>query len=160
MRNRNPNWTQRSSGTTWGVMIALMVLSLTALIVLVYLSSLRPLNPAELVALQVVILGAGIGASWIFSQSSATNAAENTMRLHTRPALRRVLDLYVSLGRLSDRIKEYNTQNPDNRLDVIEAIVDEQLGTVDSALEDWRDIVPEDVEEIVERMERTGGIRR
>ena len=82
------------------------------------------------------------------------------MRLHTRPAFRRVLDLYMSLGRLSDRISEYNYANPDSRLDVIEAIVDEQLGTMDSALEDWRDIVPEDVEEIAARMERTGGIVR
>ena len=82
------------------------------------------------------------------------------MRLHTRPAFRRVLDLYISLGRLSDRVREYNAEKPDNRLDVIDAIVGEQLGTMDSALEDWRDIVPEDVEEITERMARTRGTRR
>ncbi len=87
-------------------------------------------------------------------------AAQETMRLHARPASRRVLYLYLSLARLSDRIREYHTENPDNRLDVIDAIVEEQLGTMDAALEDWRDIVPGDVEEITNRMERTGGIGR
>ena len=88
------------------------------------------------------------------------SAAQETVRLHTRPAFRRVLDLYISLGRLSDRIREYKAEDPDNRLNVIEAIVDEQLGTMDSALEDWRDIIPEDVEEIAARIERAGGIGR
>ena len=160
MRIRNRKWTQQSNRGTWGMAIVLVVASLIGTITLVYLSSQRPLSPAEAIGLQVMILGAGIGASWIISQSSATKAAEETMRLHTRPAFRRVKDLYLSIGRLSDRVREYNTQNPDNRLDVIEAIVDEQLGTMDSALEDWRDIVREDVEEIVDRMERTGGIGR
>ena len=88
------------------------------------------------------------------------SAAQETVRLHARPAFRRVLDLYISLGRLSDRIREYKAEDPDNRLNVIEAIVDEQLGTMDSALEDWRDIFPEDVEEIAARIERAGGIGR
>ena len=33
-------------------------------------------------------------------------------------------------------------------LDRLESIVIEQIDTVDDALEDWRDIVPEDVEEL------------
>ena len=139
---------------------ALGALSLASMIALVYLSSLRPLSPTETITLQVVILGAGIAASWIFSQNSATSAAQETIRLHTRPAFRRVLDLYISLGRLSDRIRKYSAEKPDNRLDVIEAIVEEQLGTMNSALDDWRDIVRDDVEEIAARLERTGGIGR
>lgn len=160
MQSRNLKWTQKSNWLTWSMIIVLGAVSLTSTVALVYLSAMRSLNPAEGVALQVGALGAGIFASWMFTQSSATKAAQETMRFHTRPAFRRVLDLYISLGRLSDRIGMYNAEKPDYRLDVIEAIVDEQLGTMGSALEDWRDIVPEDVEEIAERMERTGGIGR
>jgi len=34
----------------------------------------------------------------------------------------------------------------------IEAIIAEQLVTADDALEDWRDIVPEDVKELEQRL--------
>jgi len=36
---------------------------------------------------------------------------------------------------------------------VFEAIVNEQLSTADDTLEDWRDIIPEDVEEFERRIE-------
>ena len=37
----------------------------------------------------------------------------------------------------------------------LEAIVIEQLATADDALEDWRDIVPEDVEELTKNFDPT-----
>ena len=53
-------------------------------------------------------------------------------------------------------IEEYRSNIPietDRGLEVIQAIVYEQLATQVDALEDWRDIVPEDVEEIESRFE-------
>ena len=70
---------------------------------------------------------------------------------HARSAFRRVTALYQSLYRLSNRIEELNRENPDNRLELIQALVHEQIATGQDAMEDWRDIVPEDVEEIERR---------
>ena len=79
------------------------------------------------------------------------SAAQETVRLHARPAFRTVLILYESLSRLSFEIHSSNEDNPDARLERAEAIVNEQIEIGRSALEDWRDIVPEDVEEIESR---------
>ena len=70
---------------------------------------------------------------------------------HARSAFRRVTALYNSLYRLSTRIERLNSDKPDNRLDLIQALVDEQIATGQDAIEDWRDIVPEEVEEIERR---------
>ena len=78
-------------------------------------------------------------------------AARETVRLHARPAFRTVLILYESLSRLSLEIHRSNEDNPDVRLEGIESVVNEQIEIGRSALEDWRDIVPEDVEEIERR---------
>lgn len=41
-----------------------------------------------------------------------------------------------------------------NELEVIQAIVDEQIITGESSLEDWRDIAPEVVEELEDLIKR------
>ena len=143
--------TRRGNTATLVFASALVVVSLIGVAVLVLVSSSRPLTHIESVLLQVVILGAGIGASWLFAQSSASKAAEETMRLHARPAFRTVLILYESLSRLSFEIHRSNEENPDVRLERAESIVNEQIEIGRSALEDWRDIVPEDMEEIERR---------
>ena len=78
------------------------------------------------------------------------------MRLHARPVFRRVLDLYHSLYRLSVRVGEFRMQGASNELDVIQAIVDEQIITGESSLEDWRDIAPDVVEELENLFKRLG----
>jgi hypothetical protein len=45
---------------------------------------------------------------------------------------------------------------------MLEAIVAEQIWTATDALEDWRDLIPEDVEEVERRIaaRQVGGIER
>ena len=71
-----------------------------------------------------------------------------TMRSRARPVFRRVQEIYLGQYNLLSRIRGFKDQRPDHRLDVIEAIVSQQLTTVMFAIEDWRDMVPEDVENI------------
>ena len=118
---------------------------------MVLVSAMRTLTSLEQVLFQVLILGVSITASWRIGRTSAMSAAQETVRLHARPAFRTVLILYESLSRLSLEIHISNERNPDSRLERIESIVNEQIEIGRSALEDWRDIVPEDVEEIESR---------
>lgn len=90
-------------------------------------------------------------ASWRIGRAAAMDAAQETMRLHARPAFRTALILYESLSRLSLQIHASNEERQDSRLETVESIVNEQIEIGRSALEDWRDIVPEDVAEIESR---------
>ena len=69
---------------------------------------------------------------------------------HARSALRTILSLRDSLVRLSGRIEDFKAQTPDSRLDVIQSIIDEQIPMGRSAAEDWRDIVPDEVDDVIE----------
>ena len=52
---------------------------------------------------------------------------------------------------LSVRLEGFQREGHDHRLDVIRAVVDGQIVTGKDALEDWRDIIPDDVDEMLER---------
>ena len=136
--------------------VALIAVSVIFAIVMAVVSSIRELTPLEAALFQVLVLGAGLSGSFLFGRSSAEKIAQNLVQLHARPAFRRVLDLYHSLYRLSLRIGELRERGSSSDLEVVQAIVDEQIITGESALEDWRDIAPEvvmELEEIVRRLE-------
>ena len=115
------------------------------------LSWLRAPTPFETVLFQIVILITGLLGSYMYGKNSAAQAARDVIRPHARSAFRRVFSLYKSLYNLSDRIEEMRRDDPDPRLDVIQTTVDEQITTGQDALEDWRDIIQDDVDEILER---------
>ena len=129
----------------------LAVITIVLSVILIFVAQSRPLTPLEGVLLQVVILAAGLGASYMIGKNAAMEAARSIIRPHARSAFRRVYNLYASLYRLSTRIEMLNDQNPDHRLQLIRALVDEQFATGGDALEDWRDIIPEDVDEMERR---------
>ena len=106
------------------------------------------MSPVEYMLFQLLILGAGLLGSFIFGKSSARDAAIEVIRPHARAAFRRVTALYNSLYRLSVKIEELKRDGPDQRLDLIQALVHEHIATGQDAIEDWRDIVPEEVNEI------------
>ena len=118
---------------------------------MIAVSSARDLSSLEEVLFQTVILASGLVASWRIGRSSAMGAARETVRQHSRPAFRTVLILYESISRLSLEVHRLNEDRPDVRLERIEAVINEQIEIGRSALEDWRDIVPEDVEEVERR---------
>ena len=71
---------------------------------------------------------------------------------YAKSAFRRLLSLYHNLARAatviqSGRVSDFQ-ENYQVTLARLEEIVAAQLITADDALEDWRDIVPEDVKEL------------
>ena len=115
------------------------------------LSFSRSLSPVEIALFQILTWGTGLLGSYIFAQYSARASAFDVVRPHARSAFRRVLTLYNSLYRLSEKVEDLKKEGPDHRLDLIQALVNEQISTGQDALEDWRDIVPEEVEEVERR---------
>lgn len=128
-----------------------LVVVLALLGFVLYVSSGRALSQLEVVMFEVLTLGLGVFGSFWFGRTSAMEAARDMVRPHARSALRTILALRDSLERLSGRIEEYKTEGADHRLDIIQAIVNEQMPICGSAVEDWHDIVPTDVDEVIKR---------
>ena len=129
----------------------LIVVAVSFAIVLVVLASIRPLTSLETVLLQILIFGAGLSGSFWLGRSSATESAREVIRPHARSAIRTILSWHDSLFRLSVRIEDYKEIGPDARLDIIQSIINEQIPIGRSAVEGWRDIVPNDVDEVIAR---------
>ena len=138
----------------WGVIILLAVITVGLSISLIFVAQSRPLTPLEGVLFQLVILAAGLSASYMIGKNAAMEAARGLILPHARSAFRRVLSLYASLDNLSGMIEGMRRDAPDHRLDVIHAIVDGQIYTGEDALEDWRDIIPDDVDDMLQRYSR------
>ncbi len=139
--------------TKWWQDIPLIGLGLAFLIALggmISVSSIRDLTQLENILFQIVTLATGLLGSYRFGRNAAKAAAYDVIRPHARASIRRILSLRDSLFRLSEWIEDYKTEGSfDYRLNVIQAIVNEQIPTGGSAVEDWRDIVPDDVDEIL-----------
>ena len=136
------------------VYILLLFTFAVASVAFVVLSSVQDLTPRENALFQVLISATGLIGSYIFGRTSARDAALEVIRPHARSAFRRVTALYGGLYRLSEKIEEFKTEDSDPRLDMIQFMVNEQIATGQDAMEDWRDIVPEEVEEIERRNAR------
>ena len=129
--------------------ILLVLLSVVLSSSFVYLATTRPLTHLEGTLLQVFALFAGLTGSYIFGRQTAGKMAGELVRPHARSALRRLLSLYSGLGRAATAIQR--CESPDDcreTLATLRAIVIEEVVTADDALEDWADIVPEDLEEL------------
>ena len=129
-----------------------LALGLGIAAVFVVLSFFRAPTAPETALFQFIILICSLIGSYIFGQKAAKIAARNELKLYARPAFRRVIALYNSLTRLSIKIEGLKGEKFDHRLEQIQALVDEHIETGQDAVEDWRDIIPEDVAEIEKRV--------
>lgn len=120
-----------------------------------YIATLRTLTSLEGALLQSFALIVGLVGSFIFGRRSATDAAREIIKPHARSAFRRLMSLYESLSRVANEIAASQSNGGNNELVLarLEAIVIEQLVTADDALEDWSDIVPEDVAELRKKLD-------
>lgn len=119
----------------------------------IYIATQRTLTSLENTLLQAFSLIAGLIGSFYFGKQSAVDAARDIIKPHARSAFRRLISLYESLSRVGVEIE--NSKSNQSELVTIaklEAIVIEQLATADDALEDWRDIVPDEVEELRKKL--------
>ena len=132
-----------------------MLLSLGVAGYSVYVSTNRSLTPLEGALLQFFILSVGLSGSFWFGRQSAMKVAREIIRPHARAAFRRLVSLYSSLSRVSEIIKsaELSESVEDYRIALarVDATVKGQIEMADDALEDWRDIALEDVDELWQR---------
>ena len=127
--------------------------AVTLAVAMIIVSAFRPLSTLEMALWQLISLAAGLYGSFLLGRRAAREAAMELLRLHARPAVRRLLAIRESLRRLSLRVEEFRREESDPRLDVIQAIVVERITLGDSAIEDWRDVAPEDVDEAIRSWE-------
>ena len=144
---------QKKSQRIWTGLISLVVLGLT--IISVFLTS--TLNLSSDVLLQVIFLSIGCGVSYSVGKQSVEKAAKEMIKPHARSAFRRLIFLYLTLRRAAAAIESAQHSESQENYQVIlarlEEIVTAQLLTADDALEDWNDIVPEDVEELKQKLQ-------
>jgi len=108
-----------------------------------------PSNPLATTLLQAATFIAGVAAAYIFAKDSVSAAARELVRPHARSAFRRQRSLYQGLGRLLDEIdRQVSNKGDTEGLWIVRAMIVEQLGMSGDALEDWRDLVPDEVEKL------------
>ena len=141
----------------------LLLFSIGVSVILAYTATQRTLSGLESTLWQIFVFAGGLAGSFIFGRRSAREAAREMIKPHARSAFRRLLSLYHSLSRAATAIESGQISDSHENYQValarLEEIVTEQLSTADDALEDWRDIVPEDVEEL-EQKRRSDNTKR
>lgn len=130
--------------------LILVILSISLCFVFVHTSSLREFTSLENAFFQVFILILSLSGSFLLGKQSAKEAAREIIKPHARSALRRLMSLYASLSRAAQVLKEPHNPTIDQLpvLIKLEIIVIELLSTADDSVEDWNDIVPEEVNKL------------
>ena len=129
--------------------VLLILFSVVVSIFVAYIGTTRTLTVLESTLWQIFVFAAGLTGSFIFGRQSAREAAKEIIRPHARSAFRRLDSLYDSLARAAEVIE--SAQQPDVHEDYqvplarLEEIVAGQLISADDAMEDWKDIFPDDV---------------
>lgn len=133
--------------------VLLVTTAIIIAIVAVLVSAFRQLSSLENTLLWIISLALSLVGSYYIGRQSATEAAREIIKPHARSAFRRLISLYESLSRVGAEIEASNgAQSKELTIAKLEAIVVEQLATADDALEDWRDIVPDEVSELRSRL--------
>jgi hypothetical protein len=127
----------------------LVTLAIVVSAIFVIVATFRDLSALENTLLQVFSLGIGLVGSYILGQDSAREAGREMMKPHARSAFRRLLSLTQSLSRLVQTMESVRPVVGDNAqataiVDRLEGIVVEQIAQAADALEDWRDVLPEE----------------
>ena len=115
----------------------------------------RKLTPLEAVLFQFVVLVVGLGGSLIGSYKFGQNMPAN--KQYARSALRSVLVMFRSLRRSYDAIERLKTEYPSNAgMESLQLHIEDQMDIASSVINDWRDLIPEEFEDVGENLERSG----
>ncbi len=107
--------------------------------------------------MQFIALAIGCGVSYWVGQKSVRKAAGEIIKPHAKSAFRRLIFLYLTLRKAANIIKSSNSSESQEEYEMlfarIEEIIAAQLITADHALEDWNDIVPEEVQALKQELQ-------
>lgn len=154
-----------SRGHAAWIMVGAVVLAVLTVVVALQ----EPPNALAAGILQAVTIVLSIFASRMFGQEAAQETARERMKPHAVSAWKRMRHLWEALGRQKDAIAEQaerleklrtngdiDFEHVRSSLMALEMLVIEQISTADDAVDDWRELVPEEVERI-ERVARRRG---
>jgi len=111
--------------------------------------SVTPLTVLESIFFQFLILASSLVGSFFITKKFSEKTALDFLKPYARSSFRRIHSLYTGLLRLNIKVaKEKESTQDDSSFDKIQGIIIEQIYSSIDALEEWRDIIPEDVEEI------------
>jgi hypothetical protein len=135
----------------------LLLFSIGISIILAYTATQRTLSSLESILWQIFVFAGGLAGSFIFGRQSARKAAREIIKPHARSAFRRLIFLYLTLRRAATVVELAQHSESQENYQVIlarlEEIITAQLMTADNALDDWNDIVPEDVKELKQKLQ-------
>lgn len=119
-------------------------------------ASERKLSDLENIQFQIITMGIGLAGSYLLGGVTAREAAEDIVRPHAKSAFRRVMSLYASLARLHntmDRVKPTLSENPQAiaAIERFQDLVIEQINTSGNTIDDWSDLVPDEVAKVKEK---------
>lgn len=129
-------------------------IALAAVMILVAALRDKPLSVLEIALWEVMSLSLGLFGSFLFGRYAAHGISHDAIRPHARSALRSVLVLHRGLQRLSRAVRRLNNHSPDPRLDSLQAQVQDQVAVAASTIADWRDVIPDDYEDVVATLDQ------
>jgi len=145
-----------TSAVSPAVVVAI-VLTMTAIVLAVIggIHSVKAaLSPLEAAYSHGIALLLGIAGSFWGGSLSSRNAAKEIVRPTARSGFRRVRSIYVGLSRIAKDIDSLDLEDGaaqnTNLIAIgrIQSTVEAFLATADDAMEEWSDIVPEEVQEL------------
>ena len=166
-RVRVVHWLTQKGG---GLIIVAVILAA----VNVYVGAGKPDNELAGAVLQGIALVFGVYGSYVLGKASAFDARDRITEARALSALRRMLNLYRALGRQRKSLSQQmfrldqlaQQQNPNGRVEIehvrgsfmtLEAMVTEQINTAGDALEDWRELLPDEVARIEKQVQEPDG---
>lgn len=137
----------------------LLIFSIGVSIILAYTATQRTLSGLESILWQIFVFAGGLAGSFIFGRQSAPEAVKEILKPHARNAARYLISLYksilrarsmasIGLSRGFESHEQYHIIHA-----YLSAIFTEQLATADDALENWRDILGEEVEDLIQKLQ-------
>jgi hypothetical protein len=157
MENHAPGW-------LWGVFAAAVFGVLLTVDILV--TRRKDVTTLELGLLQFIFFATSVGLPYLFGRRSTAAEAAAAIRRDGRKAVRRIVNLGKSIQDFGGALNEASAHtsdlaiNNDGMVPIVEveyafralrSHLDGQIRTVSDAIEDWRDIVPEEVESLEQK---------
>lgn len=140
--------------STWIMPAVLISLALVIIVFSSYQASVRNLSPLELFLFQSFIFVFSLLGSFYIGRMNARTLGRELLGTSSRSAFRRLLSTYQGLRNAATTIDEglSGRADSDQSLKVLRAIIEYQILSIDDAMEDWADIVPDEVKKLRETM--------
>ena len=151
--------------TRYGYALAVIVVGAVILGFDVWVTGRKGATTLEIALCQFILFAIGLGVSFWFGSKSAAEGAKDVVRPHGRSAIRRL----ASLARFTQRIRRIqegqgsrleSTAADNNQMvgiettraniEIIDSLLEEQVLLVAEAIEDWRDVLPAELQRLTE----------